>query len=84
MLTCFRRNRTDMGQFLRLIKRNIQRARGVERFVRLIVGGGIALVAGLWITVLSTTGSWPWLVGSLLIFVGVGGVGGGIWSEIDY
>lgn len=73
-----------MDRFVRSIKRHLQRARGGEGFVRLIVGGGIALVSGLWIATLSATGSLSWVVGSALVLVGVGGLGAGIWSEIDY
>ncbi|MUW13774.1 hypothetical protein GJ633_03185 [Halorubrum sp. CBA1125] len=73
-----------MGQPVRSIERHLQRARDAERFVRLIVGGGIALVAGLWSAALSPVGSLPWVIGSALVLVGVGGLGRGIWSEIAY
>lgn len=68
----------------RSISRHLLRAKGMERFVRLIVGGGIALVAGLWIATLAGTGSGPWLLGVALVVVGVGALAGGIWWEIDY
>lgn len=56
----------------------------MERFVRLIAGGGIALVAGLWIVTLLETGSIPWALGTVLILLGVGGLASGIWLEVDW
>ena len=56
----------------------------VERFVKAIVGGGVALVAGLWVATLSTAWSPRWAVGAALALVGVGGLAGGIWLELDY
>jgi type IV secretory pathway TrbD component len=54
----------------------------VERFVRAIVAGGLALVAGLWI-VASTGVALPWLLGVALIVVGSGGLVVGIVAELD-
>jgi len=62
----------------------VRRARGVERFVRLLVGGGLALIAGLWIATLSAALSPPWLFGAALVAFGVGGLAVGIRSQIDY
>ena len=56
----------------------------MERFVRIIVVGGVALVAGLWVATLFGAWSLPWLVGVVLAFGGVGGLAGGIWEEIEY
>lgn len=56
----------------------------MERFVRLITGGGIALVAGLWIVTSQETWSISWLLGAALVLLGIGGLSGGIWIEIDY
>lgn len=72
-----------MDRVVRPIRRHLQRARGMERFVRMILGGGIALVAGLWIATLSGTWSVPWLLGAALVLLGLGGLGGGIRSELD-
>lgn len=73
-----------MGRFGRTVRRHIERARSVERFARLIVGGGLALVAGLWITTLTGRWSPPWLVGAVAVLLGIGGLLGGIWTEIEY
>lgn len=73
-----------MERFVRPMKRHLQRARGMERFVRLIVVGGIGLITGLWLVTLSGTWSVPWLLGAALVLLGVGGLGGGIQSEINY
>jgi hypothetical protein len=56
----------------------------MERFVRAIVGGGIALVVGLWIATLLVAWSIPWLLGTALVLVGIGGLAVGIWSTIEY
>jgi len=62
---------------------DLQRAPGAERFVRLIVGGGIVLVAGLWIVTLSTLWSVHWLVGIALAVLGTVWLLGGIVSQIE-
>lgn len=56
----------------------------MERFVRLIVAGGLALVAGLWLVALLERGSLPWLAGVVLALVGIAGLARGIESEIRY
>lgn len=56
----------------------------MERFVRFIVAGGIALVAGLWLVALLERGSLPWLAGVALAVVGIAGLAWGIASEIRY
>lgn len=73
-----------MERLVQTIRHQVQRARGAERFVRLIVGGGIALVAGLWIVTLASGWSVPWIVGAVLVLLGIGGLVVGIRSEIDY
>lgn len=73
-----------MERLVQTIRRQLQRARGAERFVRLIVGGGIALVGGLWIVTFARLWSSAWIVGAALVLLGIGGLVGGIWSEIDY
>ena len=55
----------------------------MERFVRAIVAGGLALVVGLWVTALSAPASPAWLAGAALAAAGVAGLGAGIWSELD-
>lgn len=56
----------------------------MEWFVRLITSGGIALVVGLWIMTLLEAWSLPWLLGTTLVLLGIAGLGGGIWLQIDY
>lgn len=55
----------------------------VERFVRLIVGGGVALVAGLWLLALFDAWSVAWLAGAGLSLIGVGGLASGIGRRIE-
>lgn len=71
----------DMG---RSVRRHLARARDVEWFVRLIVAGGITLVAGLWIAALSTRWSPVWIGGGLLAVIGLAALGRGLWSEVSY
>lgn len=56
----------------------------MERFAQLIVAGGLALVAGLWLVELLDRGSPPWLAGVTLAAAGALALGAGIHSEIDY
>lgn len=56
----------------------------MERFTQLIVVGGLALVAGLWVVTLLEAWSLPWLLGIVLVLGGLGGLGSGIWIEVDY
>ncbi|MDY7081795.1 MAG: hypothetical protein SXQ77_05165 [Halobacteria archaeon] len=55
----------------------------MERFVELIVAGGLALVAGLWLVEFTEFSSLPWILGVALSLLGVGGLARGIWSEVD-
>lgn len=55
----------------------------MERFVTLVVAGGLALVAGLWTLHLSAGWSAPWLVGVAVVVAGVAGLAAGIWRELD-
>ena len=64
--------------------RRLRRAVEAERFVRLVVAGGLALVAGLWVAALSTAWSPLWSLGVVLALLGVGGLAAGIRSELDY
>jgi hypothetical protein len=56
----------------------------MERFVRAIVGGGLLLLAGLWLTVPVAPGSAPWLLGAALVAAGVCGLAFGIGTEIEW
>lgn len=55
----------------------------VERFVVAIVAGGLALVAGLWLVSLFEARSAVWLLGLGLALLGVLGLAGGIWSQVE-
>lgn len=68
----------------RSLRRHLARAAGAEPWVRLIVAGGLALVAGLWLVRLSTTWEPVRPVGLALVVLGVLGLGGGIWIEVEY
>ncbi|MDS0294168.1 hypothetical protein [Halogeometricum luteum] len=55
----------------------------MERFVRYVVGGGAALVAGLWTVTLSEGQSLAWAAGAGLVLFGVAALAGGIRRELD-
>lgn len=50
----------------------------MERFVRFIIGGGITLLAGLWLLTLSTRLTSIWLLGLVATILGIGMLGAGI------
>lgn len=56
----------------------------MERFVALIVAGGVALVAGLWLTAAFAASAPGWLAGVALALTGVGCLAVGIERELDY
>lgn len=55
----------------------------MERFVQVVLAGGVALLAGLWTVRL--TGAWSpaWLAGVALATIGVAGLAVGIGRELD-
>jgi heme A synthase len=55
----------------------------MEWFVRYVVAGGIALVAGLWAAAWFATGSGPWLAGVALAALGLVGLATGIGRELS-
>jgi len=55
----------------------------MERFVQVIVAGGLSFVAGLWLVELFPVGSGAWVLGGGLALLGVGGLGYGIWTPLD-
>ena len=55
----------------------------MERFVRFVVAGGVALVAGLWLTALFATLSPPWLLGVALAVAGSGALAYGTGIELE-
>ena len=55
----------------------------MERFAQLITGGGVVLVAGLWLTALAAAGSPVWLAGAALALAGTASLAVGIWTELD-
>ena len=48
------------------------------------MGGGLSLVAGLWVATYHPTWSPLWLLGAALALVGTASLAGGIWIELDY
>ncbi|MEM4782470.1 MAG: hypothetical protein QXG03_13045 [Halalkalicoccus sp.] len=54
----------------------------VERFVKLIVAGGLALLAGLWVLALAEPRSTGWLVGAALAVLGAVSLFAGIGRPI--
>jgi hypothetical protein len=55
----------------------------MERFVTLVVAGGVALVVGLWTLQLTVKGSPPWLVGVALVVAGAAALAAGIGRELE-
>ncbi|ELY61472.1 hypothetical protein C491_01402 [Natronococcus amylolyticus DSM 10524] len=55
----------------------------MERFVGLIVAGGLALIAGLWLLALLEAGAVGWVLGLALTILGTGALGVGIASELE-
>lgn len=55
----------------------------MERFARLIVAGGIALVGGLWIAMLAEVGTAAWLVGVVAAALGAGANVAGFVTELE-
>jgi hypothetical protein len=55
----------------------------MERFVQLLLGGGVALVGGLWLLALFEAPSSRWLLGAGLTALGVVGLLVGIGTEIE-
>jgi hypothetical protein len=55
----------------------------MERFVGLIVAGGLVLVAGLWLLALLESGAMGWLLGLVLTALGTAALGVGIASELE-
>ena len=56
----------------------------MERFVRTLVAGGLALLAGLWVVASVERWSALWLLGIALALAGVVGLAAGIRDELAY
>jgi hypothetical protein len=56
----------------------------MEPFVRTLLGGGVALLAGLWGVTLVQEWSTLWLLGVGLVVGGVCGLAAGIHGELEY
>ncbi len=56
----------------------------MEQFVQRLGAGGLALVAGLWLTALVPSRSGAWLAGVAAAGLGVVALSGGIYSQIEY
>jgi len=72
-----------MERFLRAVRRQVRRTGSVEGFVRRIVAGGVALVAGLWVATLAAPWSLPWLLGVAVTLAGISALAAGIRAEIE-
>ncbi|WP_191906122.1 MULTISPECIES: hypothetical protein [unclassified Haloarcula] len=55
----------------------------MERFVTLVVAGGLALMAGLWMVQLGASVSGVWVGGVVLAFLGLAALGIGISQELS-
>lgn len=55
----------------------------MERFVQFLLGGGVTLIAGLWLLALFAAPSSRWLLGAGLTALGVAGLLVGIGSEVE-
>src|SRR6056297_2454689 len=55
----------------------------MERFARLIVAGGLALAAGLWIATLAEARTAAWLLGVGVAALGAGANVAGVVSELE-
>lgn len=55
----------------------------MERFVELVVAGGLALVVGLWTVRLAGSRSAVWLGGVALVLLGLVALGVGIGRELS-
>lgn len=55
----------------------------MERFVRFIIGGGITLLAGLWLLTLSTRLTSIWTLGLVAAMLGIGMLGAGICNGLQ-
>lgn len=54
----------------------------MERFAIAIVTGGVSLVAGLWLATLLTAVTIGWMLGIVLVLLGLGGMMWGIWTQL--
>lgn len=54
----------------------------VERFVQLVVAGGLALLAGLWLWAVFAPATPGRLLGTVLALAGVAGLTAGIYVEL--
>ncbi|MFC4407370.1 hypothetical protein [Haloarchaeobius iranensis] len=66
------------------VRRPLDRVRAVEPFIRRIVAGGLALVAGLWLVRLTVRWTAPWAAGVVLALVGVAGLAVGVERQLEY
>jgi len=55
----------------------------MERFVRLVVAGGVVFVASLWTVEFASPGSLAWLAAAATAVVGGASALAGIWLELD-
>lgn len=55
----------------------------MEQFVQRVVGGGLAMVTGLWVAELATRVSAPWIVGVVVAVAGAAGLGVGLRRKLS-
>lgn len=55
----------------------------MERFVQFVVGGGIIMLAGLWITGFTEAWTPGWLTGAAIALLGFSVILWGIWSQVE-
>lgn len=54
----------------------------MERFVQAITGGGLTLIAGLWLVTLASAGSGVWGLGLGVVLLGIGGLAYGLGEAL--
>lgn len=55
----------------------------MERFVRLVAGGGVTLLAGLWVLEFTAALSVPWTAGLVLSGAGAIALAAGVATPLD-